>query len=110
VPTPYGRALIRRSIAAFDELSQGVKDIEFLADPTTGEVRIAAPIATAAAFLAAVIDTLARRHPRVVCHLITGESATLCALGMTAPTPTIALRSRAWVAVSVVKSLNLRID
>jgi len=75
VPTPYGRALIRRSIAAFDELRQGVKDIEFLADPTTGEVRIAAPIATAAAFLAAVIDTLARRHPRVVCHLITGEMA-----------------------------------
>jgi DNA-binding transcriptional LysR family regulator len=77
VPTPYGRALIRRSIAAFDELRQGVKDIEFLADPTTGEVRIAAPIATAAAFLAAVIDTLARRHPRIVCHLITGELATL---------------------------------
>jgi len=40
VPTPYGRALIRRSIAAFDELRQGVKDIEFLADPTAGEVRI----------------------------------------------------------------------
>jgi len=45
MPTPYGRALIRRSVAAFDELRQGVKDIEFLADPTTGEVRIATPIA-----------------------------------------------------------------
>ena len=75
VPTPYGRALIRRSVAAFDELRQGVKDIEFLADPTAGEVRIAAPIATAAGFVAAVIDRLARRHPRVVCHLITGELA-----------------------------------
>src|SRR5579864_8238269 len=51
VPTPYGRALIRRSVAAFDELRQGVKDIEFLADPTAGEVRIAAPIITAAGFL-----------------------------------------------------------
>ena len=77
VPTPYGRALIRRSIAAFDELRQGVKDIEFLADPTTGEVRIAAPIATAAGFLAGVTDRLARRHPRIVCHLITGELAML---------------------------------
>src|SRR5262249_22540771 len=74
VPTPYGRALIARSVAAFDELRQGVKDIEFLADPTAGEVRIGAPISTAAGFLAAAIDRLSRRHPRVTCHLLTGES------------------------------------
>src|SRR5580704_19285089 len=34
VPTPYGHALIKRGIAIFDELKQGVQDIEFLADPT----------------------------------------------------------------------------
>ena len=68
-PTSYGRALIKRSVAAFDELRLGVKDLEFLADPTAGEVRIAAPIGTAAGFLAAVIDRLARQYPRVVCHL-----------------------------------------
>src|SRR5215471_16658563 len=47
-PTDYGRALIKRSLAVFDELRQGVKDIEFLRDPTVGEVRIgsAEPIAT----------------------------------------------------------------
>src|SRR4051812_50137947 len=39
-PTQYGRALLKRGIAAFDEIDQGVKDIEFLADPTVGEVRI----------------------------------------------------------------------
>jgi molybdate transport repressor ModE-like protein len=32
--TEYGRALLNRSHAAFDELRQGVKDIESLADPT----------------------------------------------------------------------------
>jgi DNA-binding transcriptional LysR family regulator len=31
VPTSYGRALIKRSVAAFDELRLGVKDLEFLA-------------------------------------------------------------------------------
>jgi hypothetical protein len=31
-PTAYGRALLRRGLAAFDELRQGVRDIEFLAD------------------------------------------------------------------------------
>jgi DNA-binding transcriptional LysR family regulator len=71
VPTPYGRALIKRGITIFDELRLGVKDLESLADPTAGEVRIAAPIA-AAGFVASVIDRLTQRHPRVVCHLMIG--------------------------------------
>ena len=29
-PTAYGRALLRRGLAAFDELRQGMKDIEFI--------------------------------------------------------------------------------
>ena len=73
-PTPYGRALIRRGIAIFDELKQGVQDIEFLADPTVGEVRIGAPIGWGAGFVATVIDRLARRYPRVVCHLTIRDS------------------------------------
>jgi DNA-binding transcriptional LysR family regulator len=68
VPTPYGHALMKRSVCVFDELRQGVKDLAFLADPTSGEVRIAARFATA------VIDRLARRHPRVVCHLIVDQT------------------------------------
>jgi DNA-binding transcriptional LysR family regulator len=68
-PTPYGRALIRRGIAIFDELKQGVQDIEFLADPTVGDVRIAAPIGWGAGFVSTVIDRLARRYPRIVCHV-----------------------------------------
>ena len=39
-PTAYGAALLKRGSAAFDELREGVKDIELLADPTAGEVRI----------------------------------------------------------------------
>src|SRR5215471_352339 len=35
-PTEYGRALLRRGISVFDELTQGIKDIRFLADPTVG--------------------------------------------------------------------------
>src|SRR5712671_1898464 len=37
VPTQYGRALLKRGVAAFDELKQGVRDIEFLSDPGAGE-------------------------------------------------------------------------
>src|SRR4051812_15386398 len=31
-PTQYGRALLKRGVAAFDEIAQAVKDIDFLAD------------------------------------------------------------------------------
>ena len=32
-PTQYGRALLRRGIAAFDEIDRALKDIEFLCRP-----------------------------------------------------------------------------
>src|SRR5262245_1100418 len=64
--TEFGRAMLSRSHAAFDELRQGVKDIEFLADPTAGEVRIGSTAPLAASFVSAVIERLQRRHPRMV--------------------------------------------
>ena len=39
-PTLFGRALLKGGIAVFDELKQSMKEIEFLADPTAGELRI----------------------------------------------------------------------
>lgn len=35
-PTDFGRALLKRSQIAFDELRASVEDIEFLTDPTAG--------------------------------------------------------------------------
>jgi DNA-binding transcriptional LysR family regulator len=64
-PTAYGRALLHRSTIAFEELRQGIKDIEFLADPTVGEVRIGTTVTLAASFVSAVIDRLSRRYPRI---------------------------------------------
>src|SRR6476659_5805922 len=39
-PTPYGTALLKWSAAVFDDLRQGVEEIDFLADPTAGRVRV----------------------------------------------------------------------
>src|SRR3954452_9353714 len=39
-PTAYGRALLAGGTAVFDDLQQAVKNIEFLADPAAGDVRI----------------------------------------------------------------------
>ena len=41
-PTEYGRALLDGGVAVFDGLRQAVKNIEFLTDPTVGEVRVVA--------------------------------------------------------------------
>ncbi len=69
-PTSYGVALMRRGRAAFDELRSGVKDIEFLTDPTIGEVRIACSEATAAGILPAVIERFSQRYPKVLLHVV----------------------------------------
>jgi DNA-binding transcriptional LysR family regulator len=69
--TEYGRAMLNRSHAAFDELRQGVKDIEFLADPTAGEVRIGGTAPLLASFVSTIIDRLHRRHPRMVFQVVT---------------------------------------
>ena len=68
-PTPYGRALLSRGLAAFDELRQGVKEIEFLTDPTAGEVRVGGTPPMVEALLPVVIARLYRRHPRLTIYV-----------------------------------------
>jgi DNA-binding transcriptional LysR family regulator len=63
--TAIGRALLARGRAAFDELRQGIRDIESLKEPDNGEVRIGCPEAIAAGFLPEVVEALANRHPRI---------------------------------------------
>jgi len=65
VPTIYGRALLKRAHAAFDELRQGIRDIEFLADPATGEVRIGCPDSIAGAILAPMMQKFCRDYPGI---------------------------------------------
>jgi len=76
-PTQYGRALLDGGAAVFDDLRQAVRNIEFLADPTAGELRIGCTPLLAASFVSAVIDRLSRHYPRMVFHLVTGYVETL---------------------------------
>jgi len=71
-PTPCGRALIKRGVTVFDELSQGVKEIEFIADPTVGEVRIGATSSISAGLVATAIDRISRNYPRISFRVVTG--------------------------------------
>jgi DNA-binding transcriptional LysR family regulator len=65
-PTLYGRALLKWAAAVFDDLRQGVREIEFLADPTSGEVRVGCIEWMNAGLLPGVIDHLSRQYPRLV--------------------------------------------
>lgn len=67
-PTRYGEALLARGHAAFDELRQGIRDIEFISDPAAGEVRIGCS-ESLLAFLVRVIERLSQRHPRMRFHV-----------------------------------------
>jgi DNA-binding transcriptional LysR family regulator len=64
-PTQYGRALLGCGAAVFDELRQGVKSIEFLTDPTIGEVRVAGNEHIIAGLIATVFGRLRRQYPGV---------------------------------------------
>jgi DNA-binding transcriptional LysR family regulator len=76
-PTLYAHALLKRGHVVFDELRQGIRDIEFLANPTVGEVRVACGDSLAAGLLPAVIDRLSRRHPRIVVRVVQANAETL---------------------------------
>jgi DNA-binding transcriptional LysR family regulator len=66
VPTIYAEALLKRSRVAFDELRQGVKEIAFLADSSSGEVRIGSSESISAAILPKVVEEFRSRYPDVV--------------------------------------------
>jgi DNA-binding transcriptional LysR family regulator len=76
-PTRYDRALIKRGMAVFDELRQGVSDIEFLRDPTVGEARIGSAEPLAAGLMTTVIERLSRQYPRITFHVVRDDPVTL---------------------------------
>jgi DNA-binding transcriptional LysR family regulator len=73
-PTIYARALLKRVDVVFDELKQGVRDIEFLADPTVGHVTIGCPESLAAGFASAAIDRLLQKNPRLSVDVVLAQT------------------------------------
>jgi len=76
-PTIFGRTVLNRGLAVFDELKGSVKDIKFLSDPMAGELRIGCNQAIAGGFLTAVLDRLSSQRPRLAFHVKIGDAAKL---------------------------------
>jgi len=79
-PTIYAKALLTRARAAFDELRQGVKDIEFLSDPDSGEVRLGSHDFLMVGLIATIVDRMGREFPRIIFHAVQGLTPELRAL------------------------------
>lgn len=69
VPTIFGQAFIARGRASFDELKQGIRDIEFLANPTAGELRIGCPESLASAVVPSLLQRFSDKYPGIVLHI-----------------------------------------
>ncbi len=76
-PTPYGLALQRQGSVVFNELRQAVRHIDFLADPTKGEVRIGATAPIAISLMSPVVNALSREHPKMLFHVVSGGTGML---------------------------------
>jgi DNA-binding transcriptional LysR family regulator len=72
-PTLYGRALLRRSVALCNDLRSSVGELQSLADPTTGELRVGSTEPVMAGLLPAIVDRLSRQYPRLTLHIIEDE-------------------------------------
>jgi DNA-binding transcriptional LysR family regulator len=68
-PTARGRALLHCAAAVFDDLRQGIRNIEFLNNPTFGEINIGGNEPFIAGLLTTVLGRLRRRYPGITIHM-----------------------------------------
>jgi DNA-binding transcriptional LysR family regulator len=75
--TAFGQALLRCGVTVFDEMRQGLKQIEFLADPDAGELRIGCPEAVIAGLLPPILERFSHQYPRIRLHVVHANTALL---------------------------------
>jgi DNA-binding transcriptional LysR family regulator len=77
-PTLHGRALLKRSVAIFDDLRTAVGELDFLSDPTSGELRIGCEETLSTGLLPALIEQLAESHRGITFEMAIADPKTLC--------------------------------
>ena len=77
-PTVYGQVLLDRSRIVFNELRHGISEIDSLADPSVGELRIGTT-PPMSAIASAVFNTLVADYPRLSFALSVSGTDTLLA-------------------------------
>jgi DNA-binding transcriptional LysR family regulator len=76
-PTLYGRALLKRSVSIFDDLKASINELESLADPGAGELRIGCTEAMGTTLVPAIIGRLSQQYTRMAFEVFLADPATL---------------------------------
>jgi DNA-binding transcriptional LysR family regulator len=76
-PTIYCDALLKRSVAIFDDVRTSIEEIRFLSDPVAGELRLGSTEPLLAGIVIAATEKLWRKHPRIALHALQADTATL---------------------------------
>ena len=69
VLTAFGESLLKSGTEVFDALKQGMRGIEYLATPGVGDVWIGCSDLALRGLIPAVIQRLAKTHPKIVVHV-----------------------------------------
>jgi DNA-binding transcriptional LysR family regulator len=75
--TSYGHVLLRLGLVVFDEVRQGLKELEFIANPSAGEVRLGCPEITMAGLLPDIAQTFSSRYPGVNLHIALANTGSM---------------------------------
>jgi DNA-binding transcriptional LysR family regulator len=75
--TVYGRALLKCGVAVFDEMRQGLKQIEFLTHPNSGDLGIGCTEIAVAGILPGIIDRFLKKYPAVNLRMVLTDTAML---------------------------------
>jgi DNA-binding transcriptional LysR family regulator len=73
--TRYGEVLLQCTSESFDALRQGLQKIEYLSTAGAGDVWIGCAEAWLYGFVPAVIQRIAKHHPKIVVHATTANPA-----------------------------------
>ena len=75
--TAYGTALLNCGLAVFDEMRQGLKHLEALTDPASGELRIGCAEIAVAGLLPAIVERFSQQYPRIRLHVVLAQPGML---------------------------------
>jgi len=73
--TSYGQALLKCGVNVFDEMRQGLKQIEFLTDPSSGDLAVGCPEIINAGIMPAITEQFLRQRPGVQLRIIHADTA-----------------------------------
>ena len=72
--TPHGAALLNCGVTVFNEMRHGLKLVEALSDPTSGELRIGCTEINLAGLLPALVERFSKQYPRIRLHVVVTQA------------------------------------